>query len=434
MHKQKKLQLAEPVSCTERGPDPFLTELRKRDPIPHVPDEHAKSIYRLRNHIKRGTLDGAINQIREHSLFRECFAGRSVMILQIRNATPSDVSAVYRHEEGEFSLQRMMSVSLKDPVWPLMVHPHLLPATDDRNDLALRRKVFGLHELADVGLFTASTVFRSIFSSVLESWFSIIVKRNAEFTWVLTLWCRLRGPEDIQPLRAGLEKLAGPLARLILKQMDLNEGGGLILPDSLHRGLLVLDSNFKEVRRQNYATESMMKRFKDASDTPMERWVLHENFAREYSYRKERRLDTAWQIDEFGMPCASGVVALDARPLGTDVLIRMTELVAAPPEKPLYSGLDEHGFSGLATAVKNERKAFYVAGSKCVARPLIGSDLIGDRIHRYPTVSGTELVGKKGQKSQTHSVSEIVKERLRREGPMSLQFRDGLIVGVLIPV
>lgn len=440
-HKPKpKRPVADPVSCTELGPElieTFFVELHKRDPIPKLPDEYKHSIKRLRSEMKQGTLDGAITLLKNHELFQECFGERGAMISQIRNAAPSDVSVLHRHKEGKFDVPRMLSVSLQDPTGPLEVDPRLFPVFKKRKTGDPQRKVFGLHELADFELVQTSKVFCSIYPSGLESWFAMILKRTTEFTWVLTLWCRLREPGDVPLLRAGLEKVAKALARNALKRIEL-KGSRLVLPDSLHEGMLVLDSKFREVRLQNYAAETMMLRLRDASHRPLARAVFHECIAREYGRRIERKLSTAWQIDEFGHPSPFGIVALDVQPLAGDIVILMTELAAAPPElaaafpeQLLVSGLATHARSKLATYIKNERKAVYSPPLQSVVRPLIESDMVAGRIHRYPEATGTEIV------------KTSFRDRLRREGPMSLLFRPskpgqpdrpGLIVGVIIPV
>jgi len=221
-----------------------------------------EALVRLRNEIAGKDLDTAIRLIHEHPYFRKCFAGHTAMLAQIRNDVPSDVSVIYRYDEGYFQFDRMIAVSDADPTGPLLVDARLLPALKDRKEGDLQRRVIALHECVEhPSLLLKIKVFCSIYSSEWCSWYTIIVDRDAEFTWVLTFWCTLSSLDDIRKVRAGLERLAETLAIMSLKML---KNPGLICRDSLHRGLLVFGSDF-QIRRTSFTAESMMRPVRDAS-------------------------------------------------------------------------------------------------------------------------------------------------------------------------
>jgi hypothetical protein len=429
----QKYRVTNVVSCTEGGQkfiERAFWELREKDGIPDISKEtHAGSLHDLNKNLGDQDLEAALKAVKGHPYFRECFDGYSVMVAQVRNAAPSDVSIVYRYPEGQFQLQRWFAVALTDPSGPIFVDRRLVPATKDRKHHELQRRVFCVHELAPLDVLTELAVFRSIYRDKWESWFAIVTERDAKFTWVLTFWCQLHSTNDINKIRGGLEMLAMTLSKAAqveqkkLEQVEQKEfeDGTVLHGDSLRQGMLVLSPDFKEVRRQNYAAESIMRRFRDASGDRLDRGLLYERFENEYRGRCKRGLNTLWQVDEFGRVSARGVVALNAEALGGEVVIRLTELTPAPPEaQALMRGLEEYTEpSGLITYVKKEQRAVYVPSIKRVARPLLEDDLIADRIYRYPTITGTEL-------------DEFGVAGLRDQIPYALRFRTTL-VGVLLP-
>lgn len=422
-HHHQKYSVANVVSCTERGQDfierAFL-ELRKKDPLPAVSLDHADSLQKLNEDIEGKDLEAAINAVKEHPYFRKYFDTYTAMLAQVRNASPSDVSIVYRYKEGQFQLQRWLAVALTDPSGPIFVDRRLVPATKDRKERrALQRRVVCVHELADLEELAGLSVFSSIYPGKWESWFAIVAERNAVFTWVLIFWCQLRTMNDIQTIRAGLENLAEPLSRSIQTQLK-QDNSALIYGDSLREGILVLSSDFKTVRRQNYAAESIMRRFRDAAGDRLDRSLLYKRFEDVCRRFFNQNRDAFWQVDGIGREAGSGVVALHARLLGGEVVLKLTELTPAPPELLALTGLTEYSQpSGLVSYIKDEQRAVYVPAARRVARPLLEDDLIADRIHQYPTITGTEL-------------DERGVAGLRGKSPYALRFRTRL-VGVLLP-
>ena len=454
MSSPRKLKVSNLVLHTEQGPAltrKMLDELRRRDAVPVVPQERAHMIKVLLDKIAQAdTLHDALRAIKASPYFHRYLKGRAILIEQDRNAIPSDVTIVYRHSNTDFQLESVFSVSHSDPIGPLVTSKDLLPATVDRTEDCLQRYGFGLHELAEPEELLAYHVYRSIHDDLRVAWHCIVLNRDAKFTWAMYIWYRVDEGEDLsraaEEIRAGLHPLAPRLGQLFQRELKLSRGAGpFYCPNSLNRGMLVFDGEFKVLRRQNFAAEAMLQGMTHPEQIPVWRISIYKRIALEYKRRLREGAPTVWTVDAFFHPTTdpdNEVLRIEADPGRIDeTVFSLTELHLPTLPTLKWWRLPLHPPSKLATTLRNlgdylrgktrtppavmvmsdgtVADACFIKEANCIARPVWDIDIVADRVQRYERISAT-LFARKWSELET-----------AKEKPVwALLFRQR-IVGVL---
>lgn len=434
--------------------------LRIRDSIPGLPTNYvgrsgksaAELINELRARLRRvDNFDAAVNQIKACEYFEDALRGHTVLIAQSRNDLPSDVTIAYRHAAGEFQLEAMYSVAHDDPTGPLVVGPWLLPATKVRTTSSLRRYVFGLHEFTEPEELFESYVYRTIYNDRRMSWHAIVLARDKRFTWVLYVWFSVddytKILEVVTNVRAGLSQIAPVLGELF-ERLLADEGSAckFIHEDSIHKGLLTFDLDFRRLRRQNFAAEMMLQGLTDPYQIAVLRASVYNRLRLEYSRRLTAGLPTRWLVDAYCHPTdfyPADVTHLPA--LEVEVEVRPGSSVHPPemvvslrelhlPHLPSLKTwrLSEHTTTGVATSLRklgSEYRegeelrelpdGYFIKATMCIARPVWDIDIIADRVQHYHRVEATDL-GRKGLQAVDFKTY-----------PMCALLFRGAIIGVL---
>lgn len=281
----------------------FFRRLQERDRAWRRSIAETKELSNLQCHIDgSSTLAACITTIREASHFARYLRKATVMVVQVRNRVPADISIVYRHNDDAFWLESMFSVSHTDPSWRIVTDARLIPAawlTGTESDPP--RRSFGLHELADLSQLLESHTYRVIFDDLRVTWFAVVLDRDEDFTWVMYFWYRLPADEPadhaVQRLRAGFDHIASALGKRFRKARMQWEG--YRIDDSLTRGLLVFTNNFATLWRQNYAAESMLQGLVDPGQTPPLRQAIYARLKQEHERRIAVSDSLTWLVD----PC-----------------------------------------------------------------------------------------------------------------------------------
>jgi hypothetical protein len=414
------------------------------------------------------TLDDAVTRVRSSPYFEAYVSKQTTMIEQIRNRVPADTAIVYRAKDGDFWLESMFSASSTDPVSRLAVDQRLVPSTKVRTAAnTLRRRTFDLHELADSKFLLESHTYRVIFDDLRVSWHAIVLDRDRDFTWIIFFWYRLRDPQNPGPsvleMRAGFELIAESLARKF-SQARSSAPRAYKQPNSLQRGLLVLQPNFVKLFRQNFAAEAIIQGLVDQEQVPPLRTAIYSRIALEHERRLRAGLDLSWTVDSCFHPTeishnpsvvrvavrtytssrnnrCSGQHEVVLKEIHTPHLPRLQrwwelplykrdsklgkalkdlgEQMRATPPADLISPSPGRSITEHLLSLSN-KPALHLETLSGIARPVWDVDLVANRITTYPQVPAGKI-GRAGYN----------REQLKRDRLWAITYHTNTIVGVL---